>query len=832
MSDMSENRVLSSGENCLSGALPVSFSGSRVRHELWEGRAYPDMPAVLPLNPGGEVRGSFRLTDKDFFGKLARCEFFGYPASFAGTTERCWQFYVEQVRLEVELELEINGRIVFSGSLPLISHPNCGIGQLSFLNLPAEQIPLCPGENSLVIRNLALPSDDVDGYFLIGLRLLAWDGELLPGCVPAESMTINGVEYPATSDDEAPSLLCGAGYEFLCNDDIPAMIRTVQAEGLGNYIIFRLDNALNNGSAASEDELISWARLCAERGIYFSFLAFRAPEHSFSNVVAERIKAVAGRFFFSVNLHETGLMIDGRRDWLDPFFQGTVKDLEHGRQVYLDALRRRIEDELPDVNRLVVSSVARLVAAENLANGVDFTVAELPNNGLIPLFAARGASFARGRARWGVHIATLWCLNSPPVYPLDETYVRRHELLVKYCYLAGARLIYPESGMFFQIPNYVLGRSQRNFIDNRLGPGSAVSRGIRNAYRDLNRFHHDYGLPDLPERTVAFIKGRLDPFTAVIRDGTAYRTSGLNAPDADAGWDSIEVMLPGIEVKGSTRRQRLRRWLSGSPYGQFDIVPYDIPDAQLSAYPFAFVPGWNSLDEEMYHRLETYVRNGGNLLLSAIQLRNDLKHSERPRFFASGNVESLFGVVLDGIGDDLMSCRALSGELAELDDFELCVANRLYGDLDHERPASSMRIRNIDAEIVLCEKESGLPLLVRKRLGAGVAWLLCSWDYPGHPGLLPLVKNLLPLLIKQVMPGNLRVHSSDLVSWFKYRSQERQADILAFLNTDWSEAAAPLPVKIEVDGRPDVSLEVLPGGISLVYLFDDMSTSIETVINT
>jgi hypothetical protein len=177
------------------------------------------------------------------------------------------------------------------------------------LTFSTADLGLKHGENTVSVTNNSQGPND---YYLISLSLEQTSGKL--------------IENPYAPDDldtfvnanDGDDFLCGVGYELLTNNQIPSMIAAVEQDRIGNFILFRLDNALNDGAKATSDELVSWASDCATRGIYFSFLAFRAPNHSLDGETVRRIESVAGKYFFSLNLHELGLMLDGRPEWLEP----------------------------------------------------------------------------------------------------------------------------------------------------------------------------------------------------------------------------------------------------------------------------------------------------------------------------------------------------------------------------------------------------------------------------------------------------------------------------------------------------------------------------------
>ena len=69
---------------------------------------------------------------------------------------------------------------------------------------------------------------------------------------------------------------------------------------------------------------------------------------------------------------------------------------------------------------------------------------------------------------------------------------------------------------------------------------------------------------------------------------------------------------------------RLRRWYSGTPYGEIELIPIDAPAEVLSQFRLLLLLGWNTMDEEQYGKLTAHVANGGTLVMSVPHAtRND-----------------------------------------------------------------------------------------------------------------------------------------------------------------------------------------------------------------
>ncbi|MHC4873896.1 MAG: hypothetical protein ACYTFY_18770, partial [Planctomycetota bacterium] len=269
MSGLSQNEIVSKCN--------VNFSGKTLKHSLWEEKAYPDMPEVYSLKKGDTLKGEFSLQEDQDNKDFVNITLFGYPASSVSSRKEIWDIYIGCKIISPEIEILINGKSVYRDLLFLRSHPDTGIGQYSYLNIRKEEFNISGSSvNTFEIRNITSENTDtaVQDYFLINAKISYSSGKL-----------VNDIYQPDSLDkilekQENSELLCGAGYELIQNSNVPAMIKAVKEDKTGNFILFRIDNALNNGSRATAEDLISWAELCTASQIYFSFLTFRAPEHS------------------------------------------------------------------------------------------------------------------------------------------------------------------------------------------------------------------------------------------------------------------------------------------------------------------------------------------------------------------------------------------------------------------------------------------------------------------------------------------------------------------------------------------------------------------------
>ena len=174
----------------------------------------------------------------------------------------------------------------------------------------------------------------------------------------------------------------------------------------------------------------------------------------------------------------------------------------------------------------------------------------------------------------------------------------------------------------------------------------------------------------------------------------------------------------------------------------------------LGEYALLFMLGWNTADDAQYGRLKSYVEGGGTLFLSLPHLtRNEEREFlwnglEPLNLIRDGDYTDLFGVRVAGRGPAVGNVVAeggtrdnpLVGYAQSASFFRLPPVPPLHD------PACLAEVTLAGAEVLARDAQTGKPVLVRRRLGKGEAYLLCTWAYPGSSWLKPLVSHFLRAL--------------------------------------------------------------------------------------
>ena len=403
-----------------------------------------------------------------------------------------------------------------------------------------------------------------------------------------------------------------------------------------------------------------------------------------------------------------------------------------------------------------------------VAAGVDFTMFEDCTCELnIATALSRGLCRQYGLGLWGSHIANEhygWLDVSNP----HRFETLRSQMAMKY--MAGAKVIISESGAWHcqtsadnspQTRTPRLGQPiteprppdaalQAKAIEgeamrDELGEESFWCRSYRKVMSDFYDYVKANGTPKgQPETTVAIAKGNYD-LAGVSLDGRPDRNgviAGLHAwaerhmewfvGAPEEGWGlAADVFWP--RAKGIYGNDIHNRLLSGTPYGQVDIVSFafDQPSAEflLANYKVLAFVAWNTCSEKQYRTLCDYVKGGGKLLISIPQLSTDVSRNfcaySADDLVRHGDFTELCGVKVRGRGPRFYWATAPWGKPCRLG---VDIARRygvfrgLLGDIEVSAP---------DAETVLFDHESCLPLLLRIPSGRGEVWFRNAWFYPG-----------------------------------------------------------------------------------------------------
>ena len=435
-----------------------------------------------------------------------------------------------------------------------------------------------------------------------------------------------------------------------------------------------------------------------------------------------------------------------------PVAKATMRTAYEAYLEYIRSLVARVRRAAPDTKVwLMVSAIGHSLA---YAGGMDVCVSQLNKSHNVALLSdARGAARAHGRELWGSYQA-----EGAHVNPDGPQQLRMWWLSLYLAYAAGAATANDEECLY------------RTWHERLYARGDRVPRERRRILREFNRYVKTHPRRGAVRVRQALLIGRYacdvaDGIGAADAHGTTaqtmvWRNFGEWTPawrpsQAEYGMRHLDVFLPGVWLQTLLQSPGdVRRWYSGTPYGEIDFIPVDCDPGVLGEYALLFMLGWNTADDAQYDRLKSYVEGGGKLFLSVPHLtRNEEREFlwnglEPLNLIRDGDYADLFGVRVAGRGAALGNVVAeggtrdnpLVGYAQSASFFRLPPVPPL-----HDR-ACLAEVTLAGAEVLARDAQTGKPVLVRRRLGKGEAYLLCTWAYPGSSWLKPLVNHFLRAL--------------------------------------------------------------------------------------
>jgi len=582
-----------------------------------------------------------------------------------------------------------------------------------------------------------------------------------------------------------PTLWVGYDTNLLTpqNGEIDRLFQMMHEEELGNYILFR-----ERGAEGSVEDLKRWAAKLVE-------YKFRAATCSTSEENEQILAAQSGSQYLGTHTHEISNLTYGWGE-ADPIEERRQRTLADCQNFYLKRMAP-------------CKMTGQAVPLQHLdyAAGVDLVITETPgSHASLCLAASRGAAWAFGKTFWGVHAA-----NHVTRCPIDKETERRHFILINQCWLYGAKLIYDEEAALYynHDTSYsfsdALPYARRRQYQALYHYGSAIELGepiVRTGFLQGNYDCLIGGAQALPYIEPTKLWGMIGPETKAWEFDTPER-----------GWELLSTFMPGVwlyPVKQDPRT--IRQFFTGTPKGQVDLVPITADTGKLDRYEVLVLPGWNTMTEAIYQNLLTYVRNGGHLVLCAAQCtehitRDFLLEKRDFRFFRNGDLRELAGVHLGtpkGIinticfsDDRINACLGLPGLKTEL-----CGAETLATD------------------------QTGHPVLIENKVGAGRVWMLTAGEYWGHPALDEFRRQLGERLIAE-HPRNLRLSGNAVdVDFHCFQIGNVQRVIL--LNTDWTSAGNSKSVVLHTSFT-DIPLQIREGHLTQVLLQQNIAVVFETL---
>ena len=587
------------------------------------------------------------------------------------------------------------------------------------------------------------------------------------------------------------------------------------------------------------DRAISVARYCRDYGIFFQ-VADSCPFE-----LASEIRKEVGSLFKGFYWSECDGYLWGYaakpvyHKYSVPESERTMKTAYEDYVAYHGRMVKAVREVDKGLGPWVLlSSIGHSWACEA---GMEITLSQFNKTHNVLLIAdARGAARTYAKPFWGTYQAEGGHIN-----PEGEQHLRMWWLSLYLAFVAGASQVNDEENLY------------HTWHQRFYGPSDRFTMLRRHILQKFNRYAKTHPRKGALKVKQACLIGR---YACDVNDGLSRDDEyGVRSPmvwlnfggtseewrpsTAEYGLRYLDVFFPDVWLQTLEQSpERVRRWYSGTPYGEIELIPVDASEEMLSHFKLLLLLGWNTMDEEQYRKLKRYVENGGTLFISVPHLTQNesrafLRNGLEPlNLVMDGDFSELFGVKVKGRG---VRFARIMGEEGIADNPVKDVSQRSaklrypsIGPL--HAPVDLAEVELCGAEVLSREAPSGEPLLVRKKLGKGAAYLLCTHDFPGNSYLVPLVEPLLRALSLSI---NASVELDDPSGDVYYTVREEANGVIHvhLLNTDWSAAGNRKECRLRLRGEW-IDVEVAEGRLSeiiwrgnVVLLIEDEKVYVESV---
>ncbi len=553
-----------------------------------------------------------------------------------------------------------------------------------------------------------------------------------------------------------------------------------------------------------EEYFYAWAKYLAEHQIYFIFLYTmqNAPEGTYSHLNAKIVKGIqkiAGKYFLGDMIGETGSSFACKQAGYYSHVKHTsmppqnLPDMEVAARTYISRVKEMVEYDHSIGIEDVITVEATALNNYNMEAGVTMPMLELMcGNPEILVPALRGTARMYHAKLWGTYIAHEWYGGMRHGDILKQ---KRLELAYKYAYLAGSQAFCLESGDE-SLESY----GQKHEMDH---PYCQQYRQVLQSFNEW--IQKDERPAGGPKAKVAFVQGNLDAFGG-------WGGSSLWSQFEGESWGHS---VPEYSWHIFNEIGKTRHWsdpalfgeedVSAFPaYGQFDIVPAKAKAKDLARYDYIIFAGWNTMTNEIYQELLTYVQDGGHLFMATPHLNTNPRRGGEAMLIHDGHMEDLFGCVLQpggkrmNVGYHFKRESMMEGVQYPYSSSPMAdpIYSAGYVTYTHVTPKGCEVIAR--ASNTFFEDKPDMPIaLIEHRCGKGIASLLTVDAYPGDGAVYPLYRTIVRELLQASHRNcDIKVVGSDSVRFAVYPNNQ-----LYLLNTSYD---VPSTVTIKYEGKEEI----------------------------
>lgn len=610
-------------------------------------------------------------------------------------------------------------------------------------------------------------------------------------------------------------LIIGPGAESTYWRSLLRAARDFYELGTGTCLRISIDDYLADLHHVPTPEWLPLIRYLARRRRHYALQRLRVPPYS--RIAHGDLAMLAGvggaELFAGVSIPEPVLHLHRRE---------AAGDLKEALDGYLAFFAERMRELRLPGHKLVTFDSGGALCGHYYRLGLDVHVAEIgPACNCFEETCCRGAAGAFGKP-WGVAVAMHWYCGQGGHYAYDVARVRYARLVMLSSYLAGARHIVWEGGVFDNLPvyNYIL--SEESWRDFGRRYHDEPLPAVRREFARTLDFHRAQQLP-APRVRFGVLRGTNDLFSGTF--------SAACSPQGDMGlargWTLLKVFLPHVSWGrwGIDHGRPQRRWYSWTPHGQVDVVPAEAGSEALDGYGLLALVSWNTMTDELHGKLCAYVEGGGTLFAALPHFTSDTAQKMEWTCWNGGDLTRLCGVRVKGLGGRIERVRFSTDLFESRLPREFVLADRdplFVSDFDEKYPVFSLDVTcfgcaiDVEGAEVLAVSQRGEPVVLRRRLGRGWVYLLNTHHSLGRGRMLDLAEGLLGALV-QAQDAPLRMTDpTERVAWFEY--PDRGFTRYFLLNTDWAGEGAVSRVSVCLGGR-DLDVDV-PSGVPVQVASD------------
>jgi len=535
-------------------------------------------------------------------------------------------------------------------------------------------------------------------------------------------------------------------------------------EQMGNYVVLRGYKGYKTWYFPV-DKIYDLAKNCKKHHVYTDVIMHSLVEYWLMQAVVD----ASGEYNFAVGGHErTGIVYVG--NFVD---NPSVTTMDQAERLTVEKLKNDY-NELKVGNAKVAMGDCTSGARYAYKGGFDILRHETYcANHLTILPDARGSARAYRKRVWGAHVASQHNIQAEL-----ETAINRYWIAMYLPWVFGANLVFEEDSLFQNNKYY------------RMVHDDYMTKGKQKVTAEFYKHIQTHARKGQPQVDIAFIQGRYEaPFTAIsgcnaniknLYDDEDRRIWGKNgSPEEEwghrqpeKGMHLLEIVAPNIYLTPLNQNAyKTRKVFASNPYGEWDFLPIEATPDAYAQYKILFMLGWNTMAknaegvddtfENDYERLKNYVEQGGVIVLSIPQLsqRVDRKlfHDwDNAELYNGGDVSDLFGIRI-GKPVEEFSGNTESVNFPKKDYTATKELIRLPSKTEDED--GDCRLAEIilnGAEVCLKDTTNDRPLFVRKKVGKGCAYMLCTYAYPGHEKLKYVCANIMQTLLEKHLPQQFK----------------------------------------------------------------------------